>query len=49
MLTRTSPIALGPLDGKRTAQRTTIAGGYKVGRYLDETLDRDRKVRRLVD
>ena len=38
-----------PLDCKRSARRTTIAGDYKVGRYLDETLDRDRKVKRLVD
>jgi len=38
-----------PLDCKRLAQRTTIVGDYKVGRYLDEALDRDRKVRRIVD
>lgn len=38
-----------PLDCRRRARRTTIAGDYKVGRYLDETLDRDRKVTRLVD
>jgi taurine dioxygenase len=38
-----------PLDCPRTARRTTIAGDYKVGRYLDEALDRDRKVKRLVD
>ncbi|PJG46090.1 taurine catabolism dioxygenase TauD [Sphingobium sp. LB126] len=38
-----------PLDCKRTARRTTIAGDYKVGRYLDRALDRDRQVKRLVD
>lgn len=38
-----------PLDTKRAARRTTIAGDYKVGRYLDPSLDRDRKVKRLVD
>ncbi|HEX5535963.1 MAG TPA: TauD/TfdA family dioxygenase, partial [Sphingobium sp.] len=38
-----------PLDCKRSARRTTIAGDYKVGRYLDPTLDRDREVKRLVD
>ena len=38
-----------PLHCKRVAQRTTIVGDYKVGRYLDEALDRERKVRRIVD
>jgi len=38
-----------PLDVERSARRTTIAGDYKVGRYLDPELDRDRKVKRLVD
>jgi len=38
-----------PLDVPRSARRTTISGDYKVGRYLDEALDRDRKVKRLVD
>ena len=38
-----------PLHCKRSARRTTIAGDYKVGRYLDASLDRDRKVKRLVD
>ena len=38
-----------PLDCERRARRTTIAGDYKVGRYLDATLDRDRQVKRLVD
>lgn len=38
-----------PLHCKRLARRTTIAGDYDVGRYLDPALDRDRKVRRLVD
>ena len=38
-----------PLDCPRSARRTTIAGDYKVGRYLDPSLDRDRKVKRLVD
>ena len=38
-----------PLDVPRRARRTTIVGDYKVGRYLDATLDRDRKVKRLVD
>lgn len=38
-----------PLDCNRSARRTTIMGDYKVGRYLDEALDRDRKVKRLVD
>lgn len=38
-----------PLDCPRSARRTTIAGDYKVGRYLDPNLDRDREVKRLVD
>lgn len=38
-----------PLDCRRSARRTTIAGDYKVGRYLDPALDRDREVKRLVD
>lgn len=38
-----------PLHCRRLARRTTIMGDYKVGRYLDPTLDRDRKVKRLVD
>ncbi|MGF7150230.1 taurine dioxygenase [Sphingomonas zeicaulis] len=38
-----------PLDCGRRARRTTIAGDYKVGRYLDPTLDRDRQIKRLVD
>ena len=38
-----------PLDCARLARRTTIMGDYKVGRYLDETLDRNRAVKRLVD
>jgi taurine dioxygenase len=38
-----------PLDCERSARRTTIAGDYKVGRYLDPALDRDRDVKRLVD
>lgn len=38
-----------PLDTERFARRTTIAGDYKVGRYLDPALDRDRDVKRLVD
>ena len=38
-----------PLDVKRVARRTTITGDYKVGRYLDETLNRERDVIRLVD
>lgn len=38
-----------PLDCARSARRTTIAGDYKVGRYLDDGLDRDRQVKRLVD
>lgn len=38
-----------PLDCARLARRTTIMGDYKVGRYLDSTLDRERTVKRLVD
>jgi taurine dioxygenase len=38
-----------PLDCRRLAQRTTIVGDYKVGRYLDATLDRNRTVKRIVD
>lgn len=38
-----------PLHCRRRAMRTTIMGDYKVGRYLDPALDRDRKVKRLVD
>ena len=38
-----------PLDSKRRAVRTTIMGDYKVGRYLDPALDRDRRVKRIVD
>ncbi|WP_016744532.1 TauD/TfdA dioxygenase family protein [Rhizorhabdus wittichii] len=38
-----------PLHCARRARRTTIMGDYAVGRYLDPTLDRDRKVKRLVD
>lgn len=38
-----------PLHCARRARRTTIVGDYKVGRYLDPALDRDRKVKRLVD
>src|SRR5437762_3119812 len=38
-----------PLDCRRVAQRMTIVGDYKVGRYLDPELDRDRKVRRIID
>ncbi len=38
-----------PLHCKRRAVRTTIMGDYKVGRYLDPTLDRDRKTKRIVD
>jgi taurine dioxygenase len=38
-----------PLDVERSARRTTISGDYKVGRYLDPALDRDRQVKRLVD
>ena len=38
-----------PLDCPRSARRTTIAGDYKVGRYLDPALDRERAVKRFVD
>jgi taurine dioxygenase len=38
-----------PLHCRRRARRTTIMGDYKVGRYLDTSLDRDREVKRLVD
>lgn len=38
-----------PLHCKRRAQRTTIMGDYKVGRYLDPALDRDRLVKRIID
>jgi taurine dioxygenase len=38
-----------PLHCKRRAQRTTIMGDYKVGRYLDPALDRERNVKRIVD
>jgi len=38
-----------PADNRRYGVRTTIMGDYKVGRYLDPTLDRNRKVRRLAD
>ena len=38
-----------PLDCARSARRTTISGDYKMGRYLDEALDRNRDVMRLVD
>ncbi|CAN7192404.1 TauD/TfdA family dioxygenase [Phenylobacterium sp. LjRoot225] len=38
-----------PLHCRRRAERTTIMGDYKVGRYLDPELDRDRKVKRIVD
>lgn len=38
-----------PLHCRRLARRTTIMGDYKVGRYLDPALDRDREVKRLVD
>jgi taurine dioxygenase len=38
-----------PLHCARSARRTTIAGDYKVGRYLDPELDRDRLVKRIVD
>ena len=38
-----------PLHCRRRARRTTIAGDYKVGRYLDSSLERDRAVKRLVD
>lgn len=38
-----------PLDCPRRARRTTIMGDYKVGRYLDPALDRERQVKRIVD
>lgn len=38
-----------PLECSRTAQRTTIMGDYKVGRYLDPTLDTNRVTKRIVD
>lgn len=38
-----------PLDVARRARRTTIVGDYKVGRYLDATLDRERLVKRIID
>lgn len=38
-----------PLHCRRLARRTTIMGDYKVGRYLDESLDRNREVKRLID
>lgn len=38
-----------PLHCERVARRTTIMGDYEVGRYLDEQLDRNRTVKRLVD
>lgn len=38
-----------PLHCSRRRRRTTIMGDYKVGRYLDSSLDRDRDVKRLVD
>ena len=38
-----------PLDCLRVAQRTTIVGDYKVGRYLDPALDRNRDVKRIID
>jgi len=38
-----------PLHCARRARRTTIMGDYEVGRYLDPELDRERKVKRLVD
>lgn len=38
-----------PPQVKRVAMRTTIMGDYKVGRYLDPALARDREVERLVD
>ena len=38
-----------PPDSRRHAIRTTIMGDYKVGRYLDPGLDRDRTVKRIVD
>jgi taurine dioxygenase len=38
-----------PLHCSRRAERTTIMGDYKVGRYLDPALDRERTVKRIVD
>jgi taurine dioxygenase len=38
-----------PPQFRRHAVRTTIMGDYKVGRYLDPKLDRDRSVKRIVD
>ena len=42
-----------PLDCPRAARRTTIAGDYQVGRYLDadleESRDRARSIERIVD
>jgi taurine dioxygenase len=38
-----------PPEYRRHAVRTTIMGDYKVGRYLDTALSRDREVKRIVD
>lgn len=38
-----------PLDCSRVAQRTTIMGDYKVGRYLDPALGRELVGQRIVD
>lgn len=38
-----------PLDCFRAARRTTIAGDYRFGRYLDPALDGTSAVRRIVD
>ena len=38
-----------PLECARYAQRTTIMGDYKVGRYLDAARSRDDIGRRIVD
>ena len=38
-----------PPQFRRHAVRTTIMGDYKVGRYLDPKLDRDRSVKRILD
>ena len=38
-----------PIDVPRLGMRTTIAGDYKVGRYLDPALDRNREVVRFMD
>lgn len=38
-----------PLHCRRLARRTTIMGDYKVGRYLDPGLDRERNVQRIID